>query len=145
MSTSGTYGGSPIVPVQKGAAVAVAFDGLFIPAVLIPEDGYQNEQDYNYKAEVRDIAGNVMNKTFCGPFQRGKGTLKIPLGSAGATAAAILALQPLDTFSMAQVKTDGTLDAPQNWMVEEDVPITFNRDHNTVELSVILEPGITNT
>ena len=139
---SGTYTGVTL-PVQKGAAVAVAFDGIFIPAALIPDDGFQNERDYQSKSEVRDVAGNVMNKTFCGPFQRSRGTLKIPLGNAGATAAAVLAMQPLDTISMAQVKTDGTLDAAENWMIEEDVPITFNRDENTVELTVIKEPGIT--
>ena len=142
MSTGGTYGGVTL-PTQKGAAFAVAFEGVFIPAALIPEDGYQNERDYRHKAEVRDVAGNVMNKTYCGPFQRSRGTLKIPLGSAGATAAAVLAMCPLDTLSMAQVKSDGSLDTPENWMVEEDVPLTFNREENTVELSVIKEPGIT--
>jgi hypothetical protein len=44
---------------------------------------------------------------------------------------------------MQQVKTDGTLDVAQNWMVEEDVPINYSRENNTVELSVIKEPGIT--
>ena len=143
MATGGTYSGTVVVPTQKGVAFAVSFDGVYIPAVLIPNDGYQNENEYRRKAEVRDIGGNIMNKTYCGPFQRSKGTLKIPLGSAGATAAAALALTPLDTLSMARVKTDGTLDTPANWMVEEDTEIAFNREENEITLSVIKEPGIT--
>ena len=143
MATGGTYGGTVTVPTQKGAAFAVNFDGVYIPAVLIPNEGYQNENDYRHKAEVRDIGGNVMNKTYCGAFQRSKGTLKIPLGSAGATAAAVLAMAPLDTILMKRVKTDGTLDTEEKWMVEEDPEITNNREENEVTLSIIKEPGIT--
>ena len=56
---TGTYSGTVTVPVQKGEAYAVNFDGIYIPAVLIPDDGYQNENEYRHKAEVRDIGGNV--------------------------------------------------------------------------------------
>ncbi|MFA6063959.1 MAG: hypothetical protein WC736_15330 [Gallionella sp.] len=143
MAAGGTYSGTVTVPTQKGVAFAVNFDGIYIPAALIPNDGYQNENDYRHKAEVRDIGGNVMNKLYAGPYQRSKGTLKIPLGSAGATAAAALAQTPLSTISMSRVKTDGTLDTPENWMVEEDTVMTFNREHNEIELSIVKEPGIT--
>ena len=139
MATGGTYSGTVTVPVQKGVAYAVSFDGIYIPAVLIPNDGMQSESDYRHKAEVRDIAGNVMNKTYCGPFQRSKGTLKIP----AAQATAMLALGPLDTIAMKRVETGGTLGASENWMVEEDTSVTFNREENEIEISVVKEPGIT--
>ena len=143
MATGGAYSGTVTVPTQKGVSYAVSFDGVYVPAVLTPEDGYQNENDYRRKTEVRDLGGNVLNKTYCGPYQRSRGTLKIPYGAAGATEAAALALAPLDTLSMARVKTDGTLDTPENWMIEEDTEVEFNREHNTISLSVIKEPGIT--
>lgn len=140
---AGTYSGTVTVPTQKGVAFAVNFDGIYIPAALIPDDGHQNESDYRHKSEVRDIGGNVMNKTYCGSYQRSKGTLKIPLGAGGATAAAVLAMKPLDTISMSRIKTDGTLDAAENWMIEEDPEITNNREENEVTLSIVKEPGIT--
>lgn len=135
---SGTYSGTVTVPTQKGTAYAVSFDGIYIPAVLIPNDGYQGESDYIHKAEVRDIGGNVMNKTFAGPVKRAKGTLKIP----AAQATWALALKPLDTISMSQVATGGTLGTGENWMVEDDTTINFNREYNEIEISVIKEPGI---
>lgn len=144
MAAGGTYSGTVTVPVQKGVAYGVNFDGIYVPAVLTtPEDGYSSERDYQHKSEVRDIAGNIVNKTYGGSFVRSRGTLTIPYGSAGATLAAVLALFPGDTLSMKAVKTDGTFDTPENWMIEEDVAITFNRENNTVDLSVIKEPGIT--
>lgn len=144
MAAGGTYSGTVTVPVQKGTAYAVNFDGIYVPAVLqTPEDGFQSEQGYQHTSEIRDIAGNIVNKTYGGSFTRSKGTLTIPLGSANATRDAIQALYAGDTLSMQQVKTDGTLDVAQNWMVEEDVAINYNRENNTVELSVIKEPGIT--
>lgn len=136
---SGTYSGTVTIPTQKGVAYAVNFDGMYFPAVLIPDDGYQNERDYRHKTEVRDIGGNVMNKTFAGPFERSKGTLKIP----SAQSATVLALTPLATISMAQVGTDGTLGIPENWMIEEDCSVTFNREENVFEVQIIKEPGIT--
>jgi len=139
MPTGGTYSGTVTIPTQKGVAYAVNFDGVYIPAVLIPNDGYQNENPYRHVAEVRDIGGNVMNKTYCGPYQRSRGTLKIP----SAQASAILALTPLATLSMARIATNGTLGTPENWMIEEDVDVVFNREENEVELSVVKEPGIT--
>lgn len=139
MATGGTYSGTVTIPTQKGVAYAVNFDGVFIPAVLIPDDGYQNERDYRHKSEVRDIGGNVMSKSYCGPFQRSKGTLKIP----AAQSASVLAMKPLDTISMSQVATNGTLGAGENWMIEEDTSVNFNREENTVELQVVKEPGIT--
>ena len=135
----GTYSGTVAIPTQKGVAFAVNFDGIYIPAALIPDDGYQNENDYRHKSEVRDIGGNVMNKTFGGPFQRSKGMLKVP----AAQASAVLALAPLATLSMSRIKTDGTLDTAENWMIEEDTTITFNREENVFEVTVIKEPGIT--
>jgi hypothetical protein len=144
MAAGGTYSGTVTVPVQKGTSYGVSFDGIYVPAVLTtPEDGFQSERDYQHKSEVRDIAGNIVNKTFGGSFIRSRGTLTIPLGSAGATRDAIIALYPGDTLSMQAVKTDGTLDVAENWMIEEDVEIDFNRENNTVTLSVIKEPGIT--
>ena len=139
MATGGTYSGTVTVPVQKGVAYAVNFDGIYIPAALIPDDGYQNENEYRHKAEVRDIGGNVMNKTFCGPFQRSKGTLKIP----ATQASAVLAFSPLDTISMARIQTNGTLGGAENWMIEEDTVVTFNREENTFEVQIVKEPGIT--
>ena len=139
MSTGGTYSGTVTIPTQKGVSYAVNFDGIYIPAAFIPNDGYQNENDYRHKAEVRDIGGNVMNKTYCGPFQRSKGTLKF----LAANSTTVLALKPLDTLSMNRVKTDGTLDAAENWMIEEDTTVTFNREENEFEVQVIKEPGIT--
>ena len=144
MSAGGTYSGTVTVPVQKGVAYGVNFDGVFVPAVLTtPEDGFSVENDYQHKSEVRDIAGNIVNKTFGGSFKRSKGKLTIPYGTAGATLAAITALFPGDTLSMQQVKTDGTLETAANWMIEEDVEIDWNRENNTVTLSIIKEPGIT--
>ena len=136
---TGTYSGTVTVPVQKGEAYAVNFDGIYIPAVLIPDDGYQNENEYRHKAEVRDIGGNVMNKTYCGPYQRSKGTLKIP----AAQGDAVLALKPLDTISMSRVATNGTLGGDENWMIEEDTVVSFNREENTFEVQIVKEPGIT--
>ena len=135
----GTYSGTATMPVQKGVAYAVAFEGVFIPAVLIPNDGSQSENDYRHKAEVRDIAGNVMNKTYAGPFSRARGTLKVPT----AQASLVLGLKPLDTISMAKVASDGTLGAGANWMVEEDPTITFNREYVEIEVVAISEAGIT--
>jgi len=144
MSAGGTYSGTVTVPVQKGTAFAVCFDGIYVPAALVtPEDGYQGERDYQHKSEVRDIGGNILNKTFGGPFQRSRGVLTIPLGNANATRDAVMAMFPHDTISMKQVKTDGTFENAENWMIEEDVEITFNRENNTVSLSVVKEPGIT--
>ena len=138
MATGGTYSGTVTVPTQKGQAYAANFDGLFVPAILVPDDGYQNERDYRHKAEVRDIGGNIMNKTYCGPFQRARGTLKI----LASNSTSVLALTPLDTLSMQQVNTNGTLGVAENWMIEEDTTVTFNREDNTVEVTVIKEPGI---
>ena len=140
MAAGGTYSGTVTVPVQKGTAFAVSFDGLFIPALLTtPEDGYQNERDYRHKSEVRDVGGNIVNKTFGGPFQRARGTLTIP----SAQMATIVALLPHGTLSMQQIKTDGTLEVAENWMIEEDPEIMFNRENNTVTLAIVKEPGIT--
>ena len=144
MSAGGTYSGTVTVPVQKGTAYGVNFDGIFIPAVLTaPEDGFTNEVGYQHTAEVRDIAGNVMNKLYGGTFQRSKGTLKLPQGAANATRAAIYALVAGSTLSMNQVGTAGTFGAAENWMVEEDPVIVQNREYTMVELTLIKEPGIT--
>jgi hypothetical protein len=144
MAGGGTYSGTVTIPRQLGTAYGVNFDGIFIPAVLTtPEDGFTNECDYQHKAEVRDIAGNVMNKLYGGSFQRSKGTLKLPQGTANATRAAIYALVAGSTLSMNQVVTAGTFGAAENWMVEEDPVITQNREYTIVELTLIKEPGIT--
>lgn len=143
MSAGGTYG-SVTVPVQKGIAYGVNFDGIFIPALLnAPEDGFVGEHDYQHKAEVRDIAGNIMNKLYAGAFNRSKGTLKIPTGTADATRIAIYALKAGSTLSMKQVVTAGTFGAEENWMIEEDPVITHNREYVTVDFVVIKESGIT--
>jgi hypothetical protein len=144
MAAGGTYSGTVTVPTQKGTAYGVNFDGVFIPAVLTaPEDGFTNECDYQHKGEVRDIAGNIMNKLYGGSFQRSKGTLKVPQGAANATRIAIQALRAGSTLSMNQVVTAGTFGAAENWMVEEDPIFTYNREYMMVDLTLIKEPGIT--
>lgn len=144
MASGGSYSGTVTVPVQKGTAYGVNFDGIFIPAVLTaPDDGFTSERDYQHKAEIRDIAGNILNKTYGGSFIRSKGTLKIPYGALGVTRDAIYALKAGDTLSMNQVVTAGTFGAAENWMIEEDPVITHNREFTTVDLTVIKEPGIT--
>ena len=144
MAAGGTYSGTVTVPTQKGTAYGVNFDGIFIPAVLTaPEDGFTNEVGYQHTAEVRDIAGNVINKLYGGSFWRSKGTLKVPQGTAKATKIAIEALRAGALISMNQVVTAGTFGSPENWSVEEDPIFTYNREYMMVDLTLIKEPGIT--
>jgi len=144
MSAGGTYSGTVTVPTQKGTAYGVNFDSVFIPALLnAPEDGFIGEHDYQHKAEVRDIAGNIMNKLYAGAFNRSKGTLKIPTGTEDATRIAIYALKAGSKLSMHQVVTAGTFGTPEDWVIEEDPVITHNREYVTVDFVVIKEPGIT--
>lgn len=138
---AGTYSGTVVIPVQKGAAYAVNFDGVFIPALLTaPEDGATNERDYRHKAEIRDIGGNVRSKLYGGPYQRAMSTCFI----LAANLATVRALYPGDTIQMQQVKTDGTLDTAGNWMVEDSPTLVNNREYSMFRVSAILEPEITN-
>jgi hypothetical protein len=106
---------------------------------MVPNDGYENENDYQHKPKVLDIGGNVRNKTFAGGFKRARGTLRFT----AANASAVLALLRLATISMQRVNTDGTLDVAENWMLESDPVFSFNREYLECDVVAIKEPGIT--
>ena len=139
MSAGGTYSGTVTVPVQKGTACAVSFDGVWIPASYTPDDGFNNEWDFNHKGEVRDFANNVLGKLYGGKIHKATGKVKIPT----AAGAAALALTELDTISMCQVKTDGTTDTPANWMLLEAPELEGSREYVTLSVVAISEEGIT--
>jgi len=139
MSAGGTYSGTVAVPVQKGTACAVSFDGVWVPASYEADDGMTNEWDYNHKSDIRDAGNNVIGKLYGGKFHKASGKVKIPTASA----AAALALTELDTISMAQRKQDGTLDTPVNWMLLDAPELEGSREYVTLSVVAISEEGIT--
>ena len=131
---------APTQPVQLGTTYAVNFSGAHVPTTTgyMAKDGWKRTNLYAKKAQVEDLAGNVVNRTGSGAATRYSGTLFCVAGSTPQ------GLKPGDTISLTPV-VNGEVTGTALICCIESAPLTGNREHDELNLSCIKEASMTYT
>ena len=132
---------APTQPVQRGSVFAVNFSGAEVPSQTggyMAKDGWKQVRLFAIKAQVEDYAGNVINRTGAGKAVRYTGTLQVPAGTVPQ------GLKPGDTISLQPI-VNGEVTGTALIACIESAPVTGNRGHSELQISVIKEDSMTYT
>ena len=137
---------APTQPVQLGTQFMVNFSGAKVPtnvasagvAGYIAKDGWRQTRLFALKAQVKDYAGNVINRTGGGRAVRYAGVLQVPAGTVPQS------LKPGDCISLTPI-VNGEVTGAALVACIESAPLTGNRLHSEMTISTIVEASMTYT
>ena len=136
----------PTQATQLGTQFMVNFSGATVPTSVasagvpgyIAKDGWKQTRLFAAKAQVRDYAGNNVNRSGGGRAVRYAGTLHVPPGTVPQ------GLGPGKTISLTPV-VNGAVSGTAIVACIESSPLTGNRMYSEMLISTIVEASMTYT